>query len=67
MNLILINRTAKIIVAFILYSAYVVMRPIGFDFQSISLAIIALVMINYLHINFLWLMLGSGMLSLFFI
>ena len=62
-----ISGIKPIIVAFILYSAYVVMRPIGFDVQSISLAIIALVMINYLHINFLWLMLGSGMLSLFFI
>ena len=62
-----ISGIRPIIVAFILYSAYVVMKPVGFDFQSVSLTIIALMMINHLKINFLWLMLGSGILSLFFI
>tara|TARA_X000001036_G_scaffold195318_1_gene184180 strand:- start:9548 stop:10705 length:1158 start_codon:yes stop_codon:yes gene_type:complete len=56
-----------IVFAFILFSAYVVLKPIGFDFQSIGLTIIAFIMINYLKVNFLWLMLSSGILALFFI
>ena len=56
-----------IVVGFILFSGYVVLKPIGFDLQSIGLTIIAFIMINYLKVNFLWIMLINGILSLFFI
>ena len=56
-----------IVLGFILFSAYVVLKPIGFDLQSIGLTIIAFIMINCLKVNFLWIMLINGILSLFFI
>ena len=56
-----------IVLAYILFSAYVILKPVGFDMQSFGLTIIAFVMINYFKVNFLWLMLSSSILSFFFI
>ena len=56
-----------IVLAYILFSAYVILKPIGFDMQSFGLTIIAFIMISYLKINFLWLMFSGSILSLFFV
>ena len=56
-----------IVLAYILFSAYVILKPVGFDMQSFGLTIIAFVLINYFKVNFLWLMLSSSILSFFFI
>ena len=56
-----------IVLAYILFSAFVILKPIGFDMQSFGLTIIAFILICYLKVNFLWLMLSSSILSFFFV
>ncbi len=56
-----------VIVSFIVFSALIILKPVGFNDQTVVLTILSFVLIEYVKINFLWLMLISGLISLFFL